>query len=65
MADDFFRTKMGRKFYEADIPKIVSSLDRIADSLVIITEHLSKPKSQPKPKKETTLPEVIIDEHHE
>lgn len=33
MSDDFFRTLMGRKFYEDDVPKIASALECIAKSL--------------------------------
>jgi|TARA_R100000734_G_C3317584_1_gene110861 hypothetical protein len=31
--DQFFRTGMGRKFYEADVPKLVSVLERIATQM--------------------------------
>jgi|TARA_X000001382_G_C3136531_1_gene168112 hypothetical protein len=30
---EFFRTGMGRKFYEADVPKLVSVLERIATQM--------------------------------
>ena len=30
---DFYLTKMGQKFYNADVPKIAKSLERIADAL--------------------------------
>ena len=29
----FFQTMMGKKYYEADIPRIRTSLERIADAL--------------------------------
>ena len=32
---DFFRTSMGRKFYEADIPKLTTVLERIANQMEI------------------------------
>ena len=31
--NEFYQTLMGRKFYEADIPRIVKSLERIAIAL--------------------------------
>ena len=30
---EFFQTGTGRKFYESDIPKIVDSLEKIAEAL--------------------------------
>jgi hypothetical protein len=33
MAPEFFQTKMGRKYYERDIPTIAKSLSSIASSL--------------------------------
>ena len=30
---EYFRTGMGRKFYEADVPKLVSVLERIATQM--------------------------------
>ena len=32
---DFFRTAMGRKFYEADIPKLTNALERIANQMEV------------------------------
>jgi hypothetical protein len=29
----FFQTQMGRKFYEADVPRLVKALERIATAL--------------------------------
>ena len=33
MGPEFFQTMMGRKFYEADVPRIAVALERIADAL--------------------------------
>ena len=33
MGIEFFNTMMGRKFYEADVPRITKALERIADAL--------------------------------
>jgi len=33
MSDEFFRTKMGHKFYEADVPRIARALEDIAKKL--------------------------------
>lgn len=30
---DFFRTSMGRKYYESDIPKLVSVLEKISSQM--------------------------------
>jgi|TARA_R110000782_G_scaffold206880_1_gene295403 hypothetical protein len=30
---EFFRTQMGRKFYDADIPQLVKVLERIASQM--------------------------------
>jgi hypothetical protein len=30
---EFFRTSMGRKYYESDIPKLTKVLERIADQM--------------------------------
>lgn len=32
---DFFRTVMGRKFYEGDVPKLTNALERIANQMEI------------------------------
>ena len=39
MGPEFFQTHMGRKFYEADVPRIAKSLESIAASL----EKLANP----------------------
>jgi len=33
MGPKFFETRAGRKFYEADIPRIADSLEKIAEAL--------------------------------
>ena len=33
MGIEFFNTMMGRKYYEADVPRITKALERIADAL--------------------------------
>ena len=30
---EFFKTIMGRKFYEADVPRLIKALERIANAL--------------------------------
>jgi len=47
MKPDFFETRMGRKFYEYDVPKIVKSLKRIADSLEKISDTIEKDEKEP------------------
>lgn len=33
MSDEFFRTRMGAKFYESDVPRIATALEAIASTL--------------------------------
>jgi hypothetical protein len=33
MSIEFFQTRMGKKFYDADVPRITKALERIADAL--------------------------------
>lgn len=33
MSTEFFRTRMGQKFYEADVPRIAKSLERLAEAM--------------------------------
>jgi hypothetical protein len=37
---EFFQTRMGQKFYEGTMPRLVKALERIADSLGRITDSL-------------------------
>ena len=34
---DMFETRMGRKFYESDIPALLKALNRIADAIEQLT----------------------------
>ena len=41
---EFFQTIMGKKFYEADVPRALRALERIADALercVDVAEHIA------------------------
>ena len=41
---EFFQTIMGRKFYEADVPRALRALERIADALerfAEVAEHIA------------------------
>lgn len=40
--DQFFKTIMGRRFFEGHIPSIARSLARIASSLEVLTEERKK-----------------------
>ena len=33
MSDDFYRTPMGKKFYEHDIPQLIHQIERLANIL--------------------------------
>jgi len=45
MGPQFFETRMGQKFYTADVPRIAKALERIADSM----EKHSAPEMTPSP----------------
>ncbi len=40
MSDDFFRTRMGQRFYEATIPKIADQLDRLNTNIEALVAEL-------------------------
>lgn len=35
---DFFETRMGHKFYNHDVPKLIQTLERIADAIELANE---------------------------
>lgn len=37
MAEEFFKTERGRRFYDRDVPSLITQLKRIADSLEKLT----------------------------
>lgn len=37
---EFFQTRMGHKFYEGTMPRLIAALERIADSLGRIADSL-------------------------
>ena len=39
---EFFKTRMGHKFYEADIPRLTSVLEKIASQLQFLNEREEK-----------------------
>ena len=44
--EQFYKTHMGKKFYQADMPKIVKSLDSIAKSLDTICKIIELESEQ-------------------
>jgi hypothetical protein len=48
MSDDFFRTRMGVKFYESDVPRIATALESIAKSLATLAEKPAAKTKKPK-----------------
>ncbi len=40
--DDFFRTRMGQRFYEATMPKIADQLERMNTNLEALVAELRK-----------------------
>ena len=44
MSLEFYQTRAGRKFYEADVPEIAEQLKRIANSLEVIASSVDTEK---------------------
>ena len=42
MSDDFFRTRMGQRFYEATMPRIADQLERMNTNLEALVAELRK-----------------------
>lgn len=42
MSDDFFRTRMGQRFYEATMPKIADQLERLNANLEALVVELQR-----------------------
>lgn len=40
MSDDFFRTRMGQRFYEATMPKIADQLERLNANIEALVAEL-------------------------
>jgi hypothetical protein len=40
--DDFFRTRMGQRFYEATMPKIADQLERLNTNIEVLIAELQK-----------------------
>ena len=49
---EFFQTQMGHKFYESDVPRIASALERIADRLEILVNNMEAAPERDKTDKE-------------
>jgi hypothetical protein len=52
--DDFFRTRMGQRFYEATLPKIADQLERLNANIEALVAELRKCRESP----ESDLPDV-------
>jgi hypothetical protein len=46
--DDFFKTRMGQRFYEATMPKIADQLERLNTNIEALVLELRKLSSQPR-----------------
>jgi hypothetical protein len=42
MSDEFFRTRMGQRFYEATMPKIADQLERLNANIEALVEELRR-----------------------
>jgi len=49
MSDDFFRTRMGHRFFEATMPKIADQLERLNTNLEAIVAELRMLREATKP----------------
>lgn len=47
---DFYQTKMGHKFYEGDVPRIVDALEKIAKELKRLNDREERPLPNTGPK---------------
>ncbi len=47
MGDDFFRTRMGQRFFEATMPKIADQLERLNANLEALVAELRKQGEAP------------------
>ena len=47
MSDDFFRTRMGQRFYEATMPKIADQIERLNTNLEALLAELRKQREAP------------------
>lgn len=59
MSDDFFKTRMGQRFYEATMPKIADQLERLntnIEALVAELRHLRQAAPPPEPAKGDASP---------
>jgi hypothetical protein len=42
MSDEFFRTRMGQRFYEATLPKLADQLERLNANIEALVEELRR-----------------------
>ncbi|HVW29252.1 MAG TPA: hypothetical protein VHC69_27990 [Polyangiaceae bacterium] len=50
MSDDFFKTRMGHRFYESTMPQLVEQLARLntnMEALIALLQKLEAPAAQP------------------
>ena len=60
MGIDFHNTVMGQRFFDTQIPRMLRSLERIADSLdQMQSNSLSKKTMEPKPASDKDMDDVI------
>ncbi len=45
---DFYRTHAGKKFFEADLPRMISAMERLADAAERLAD--AKDKENPEPR---------------
>jgi hypothetical protein len=49
MSDEFFRTRMGHRFFEATMPKIADQLDRLNTNLEALVAELREHRRKERP----------------
>ncbi len=54
--DDFFRTRMGQRFYEATMPKIADQLERLNTNIEALVAELRKMPDPPLDRGPVTAP---------
>lgn len=49
MQNDFYKTGMGRKFYDNDVPALINAIKSLADNVNALSERLAAKEPEPDP----------------
>lgn len=59
MSDDFFRSRMGHRFYEATMPKMADELERLNTNIENLVDELRKLRETREADRNATKPPTI------